>query len=52
MSLLIECPTLLMKDLPKQMKEIFFLFNLYHGFTEREVIEIFKGFPYLFCCEI
>jgi hypothetical protein len=34
------------------MKEVFFYFNLYHGITEREVIEIFRSFPYLFCCDL
>ena len=31
---LIECPKLMQKNLEKQMKEIFFLFNLYHGIKE------------------
>jgi hypothetical protein len=33
------------------MKEITFLMNLYMGLTEKEVMSIFKDFPYLFCCE-
>ena len=49
---LIECPKLIQKNLEKQMKEIFFLFNLYHGIKEQEVIDIFRSFPYLFCCEL
>lgn len=28
------------------------MFNLYHKFTTPEVMEIFKEFPYLFCCDI
>ena len=35
------------------MKEIFFLFNLYHKISERDIIDqIFVKFPYLFCCDI
>lgn len=52
MRILLECPKLVSKDLDKQMKEIFFLFNLYHGISEKEVMGIFQGFPYLFCCEL
>jgi hypothetical protein len=33
------------------MKEIIFLMNLYMGFTEKEILSIFRSFPYLFCCE-
>lgn len=51
MRALLESPKLVSKNLDKQMKEIFFLFNLYHGITEKEVMEIFLSFPYLFCCE-
>ncbi len=34
MKALLECPKLISKNLEKQIKEITFLFNLYHGFTE------------------
>jgi len=32
---LLECPKLISKNLEKQIKEINFLFNLYHGMTEQ-----------------
>lgn len=38
-------------DLDKKVKEILFIFNLYHKITEKDVIDIFRSFPYLFCCE-
>lgn len=46
-----DCPKLISMDLEHQMKEIFFQFNLYHGITDKEVMQIFSSFPYLFCCE-
>jgi mTERF len=49
---LIECPKLISKNLDHQIKEIFFLFNLYHGIKEKDVMEIFKSFPFLFCCDV
>ena len=53
MKALLECPKLISKkDLSKQIKEIQFLFRLYHGITEQEVNTIFRNFPYLYCCEI
>lgn len=52
MKALLDCPKLISKkDLEKQIKEIQFIFRLYHGFTEQEVNEIFRSFPYLYCCE-
>ena len=36
MSALLECPKLISRDnLSKDMKEIFFMFNLYHGIKEQ-----------------
>jgi hypothetical protein len=52
MRVLLDCPKLISKDLEKQMKEIFFIFHLYHQINEQEVLEIFRNFPYLFCCEL
>jgi hypothetical protein len=49
---LIDCPKLISKNLEKSMKEILFLFNLYHGIKQDEVMDVFKSFPYLFCCEL
>lgn len=51
MKALLEIPKLISMDIQKQVKDITFLFNLYHRFTNQEVMEIFKKFPYLFCCE-
>jgi len=52
MKLIFECPRLLSIDLVKQMDEVFFLFDLYHKISKEEVTnEIFKSFPYLFCCD-
>jgi hypothetical protein len=52
MKQLIECPKLISIDLDKKIKEITFLFNLYHKINQKEVMEIFNSFPYLFCCDI
>ena len=49
---LIDCPKLISRNLEKKMKEILFLFNLYHGIKEKDVMDAFKSFPYLFCCDI
>ena len=51
MRALLECPKLISMKLESQMKEIFFQFGLYHKISEKEVMGIFKEFPYLFCCE-
>lgn len=53
MRALLEVPKLISKkDLSKQIKEIQFLFNLYHQISEKEVNDIFRAFPYLYLCEI
>lgn len=49
---LIECPKLISRNLEHQMKEIHFLFNLYHGMKDNDVLEIFRSFPYLYCCDL
>jgi len=52
MKALLECPKLISKrDLAKQIKEIQFLFRLYHGITEQELTEVFRSFPYLYLCD-
>jgi hypothetical protein len=52
MKALLECPKLISKrDLGKQIKELQFLFRLYHGITEQEVTEVFRSFPYLYLCD-
>ena len=50
--LLFECPKLVSMDLRNNMTEIFTLFNLYHGIKEPEVMDVFRAFPYLFCCDL
>lgn len=53
MRALLDCPKLISrKDLEHQIKEIQFIFRLYHGITEQEVNDIFRSFPYLYLCEI
>jgi hypothetical protein len=52
MKALLEAPKLISKkDLEHQVKEIQFLFRLYHGVNEQEVTDIFRSFPYLYCCD-
>ena len=46
-----EGPKLFSVKLEKQMEEIFHLFKLYNGIEQKKVMEMFKGFPYLFCCD-
>lgn len=33
------------------MTEIFELFELYHKIQKSDVMDIFRHFPYLFCCD-
>jgi len=33
------------------MGEVFHLFDLYHKITPDEVMDVFRYFPYLFCCD-
>ena len=46
---LIECPKLISLPLDKQIKDIVFLFELYHNISQEETIQIFKAFPYTLC---
>lgn len=34
------------------MKECLFLFKLYHEINKDQVMDIFREFPYLFCCDM
>lgn len=53
MKALLDCPKLISrKDLGKQIKEIQFLFRLYHNINEQEVNQVFRSFPYLYLCEV
>jgi hypothetical protein len=49
MKLVFECPKLLSMNLEARIKEITFLFDLYHGIQKDRVFEIFRAWPYLFC---
>lgn len=52
MKALLDCPKLISKkELGKKIKEIQFIFRLYHQINEAEVNDIFRNFPYLYCCE-
>ena len=52
MKALLDCPKLISKkELGKKIKEIQFIFRLYHQINEQEVNNIFRSFPYLYCCE-
>jgi hypothetical protein len=52
MKALLDCPKLISKkELSKKIKEIQFIFRLYHQINETEVNDIFRNFPYLYCCE-
>lgn len=52
MKALLECPKLISKrDLGKQIKELQFLFRLYHGINEQELTEVLRSFPYLYLCD-
>lgn len=50
--LIFDCPKLLSVDLKTRMHETFHLFDLYHKIGEDKVMEIFRAFPYLFCCDM
>ena len=51
MKLVFDVPLLLSTDVPKKVKEIEELFQVYHGITSEEVTQIFLAFPYLYCCK-
>ena len=39
-------------NLTKKCPQVFELFQIYHQFEEKEVVEMFKKFPYLYCVEL
>lgn len=51
MRLVYEVPILLNVDINAKSKEVEELFQLYHQIAAEEVTEIFKVFPYLYCCQ-
>ena len=50
MKLVFEVPILLSTEIGVKAKEVEELFQIYHKISEHEVTEIFKSFPYLYCC--
>ena len=44
-----ESPKLISVDLETQLKEIVFLFELYHNISKKDTLKIFREFPYLLC---
>jgi hypothetical protein len=51
MNYLLQVPKLLSEPLETKIKETIFVFELYHKMTEKDVFEIFRAFPYLFCLQ-
>ena len=49
MKMLLECPKLISVDLHTFIKEVVFLFELYHKMSQKDVIKIFRKFPYMMC---
>lgn len=49
--LIFDCPKLVSIDLEKNITETLSLFELYHKIKQQEVMDIFRHFPYLFCCD-
>jgi len=50
MKYVFEVPILLTTDVPVKSREIEEMFYLYHKIEAEEVTEVFKAFPYLYCC--
>jgi hypothetical protein len=46
-----DYPKLFSVKLEKQMSEVFHLFKLYNNIEQDKVMTMFRGFPYLFCCD-
>jgi hypothetical protein len=47
-----DYPKLFSVQLEKRMTEVFHLFKLYNKIEEDQVMNMFRGFPYLFCCDM
>ena len=50
MKMIFDVPVLLNTDVATQSKEIEELFSVYHDIQKEQVTEIFRSFPYLYCC--
>ena len=51
MKMVFDVPKLLETDVPVKTKEIDELFKVYHDISAAEVNDIFRDFPYLYCCQ-
>ena len=49
MGYLTEYPQLISMNLEHRFEEFFLIFDLYLKFEQKDVIDIFKGFPYMIC---
>lgn len=47
-----DYPKLFSVQLEKRMDETFHLFKLYNNIEHDQVMNMFKQFPYLFCCDM
>ena len=52
MKLIFDCPKLVSIDLEGSIEKTLYLFDLYHKIGQAEVMELFRVFPYLFCCDM
>jgi len=50
MKMIFDVPILLSTDVMVKSNEINELFRIYHDINQKQVTEIFKSFPYLYCC--
>lgn len=51
MKLIFDCPKLVSIDLEGAIEKTLHLFHLYHRIGQEEVMDVFRVFPYLFCCD-
>ena len=49
MDYLSQAPKIMAEDIEQKVKDITFIFEIYHGMTQKDVIEIFRAFPYMLC---
>lgn len=51
MKLIFDCPKLVSINLEDSIEKTLFLFDMYHQIGQEEVMDLFRVFPYLFCCD-
>jgi hypothetical protein len=51
MKLIFDCPKLVSIDLEDSIEKTLHLFEMYHQIGQDEVMDVFRVFPYLFCCD-